>query len=96
MELRLTLEEIARLQNALAEANIRIHQLQSQVNRPSNVRDEDREVIDSVVQEFRQPMTSIIGYVDLLLSESAGSLNPMQIKFIDRVKASTEGCNPTG
>lgn len=90
MELRLTLEEIARLQNSLADANIRIHNLQNQVDRPANANDEAREVIDSVVQELRQPMTSIFGYVDLFISESAGSLNSMQKKFIDRVQASTE------
>jgi signal transduction histidine kinase len=90
MELRLTLEEIARLQNSLAEANIRIHHLQNQVDHPSDSKDETREVIDSVVQELRQPMTSIIGYVDLFMSESAGSLNTIQKKFIDRIQASTE------
>lgn len=90
MELRLTLEEIARLQNSLAEANIQIHYLQNQIDQPTDTNDEVREVIDSVVQELRQPMTSIIGYVDLFVSESAGSLNAMQKKFIDRVQASIE------
>ncbi len=89
-ELRLTLEELARLQNKLAEANIRIHNLQNQLNNPPDLKKEEKEVIDSVVQEIRQPMTSIIGYVDLFFGESAGSLNAMQRKFIDRVKASAE------
>ncbi len=89
-ELRLTLEELARLQNKLAEANIRIHNLQTQLSNPPDLKKEEKEVIDSVVQEIRQPMTSIIGYVDLFLGESAGSLNAMQRKFTDRVKASAE------
>lgn len=38
-----------------------------------------------LVQELRTPMTSIIGYVDLLLSESAGILGEMQRKFLQRV-----------
>jgi signal transduction histidine kinase len=89
-ELRLTLEELARLQNKLADANIRIHNLQNQLSNPPDLKKEEKEVVDSVVQEIRQPMTSIIGYVDLFLSESAGSLNALQRKFIDRVKASGE------
>ena len=44
------------------------------------------ELLLSLVQEFRTPMTSIIGYVDLLLSESAGILGEMQRKFLLRVE----------
>jgi signal transduction histidine kinase len=38
-----------------------------------------------MVQELRTPMTSIVGYVDLLLSESVGILGEMQRKFLQRV-----------
>jgi signal transduction histidine kinase len=89
-ELRLTLEEVARLQNNLAEANIRIHNLQSQTGRSSDDHDQEREVLASIVQEIRQPMTSIIGYADLMAGESVGNLNAFQRKFIDRVKAASE------
>jgi signal transduction histidine kinase len=41
----------------------------------------------SLVQELRTPMTSINGYVDLLLGESAGILGEMQRKFLQRVSA---------
>ena len=40
-----------------------------------------------LVQELRTPMTSITGYVDLLVGESAGILGEMQRKFLQRVSA---------
>ena len=48
------------------------------------------ELLASLVQELRTPMTSIIGYTDLLLGESVGILGAMQRKFLQRVKANTE------
>ena len=47
------------------------------------------EVLASMVQEFRTPMTSISGYIDLLLGESVGILGAMQRQFLQRVKANT-------
>jgi signal transduction histidine kinase len=47
-------------------------------------------VIASIAQELRQPMSSIIGYTDLMLGESVGILGALQRKFVERVKASTE------
>lgn len=87
-ELRLTLEEMARLQNTLAQSNMKIMELE---NRPSGKLTTDQaEVIASISQELRQPMSSIIGYADLLLGESVGILGALQRKFIERVRASTE------
>jgi signal transduction histidine kinase len=40
-----------------------------------------------LIQELRTPLTSLIGYVDLLLNESAGILGEMQRKFLQRVSA---------
>jgi signal transduction histidine kinase len=48
------------------------------------------EVITSISQELRQPMSSIVGYTDLLLGDSVGMLGALQRKFIERIKASTE------
>lgn len=48
------------------------------------------EIIASLAQELRTPMTSINGYTDLLLNESAGILGAMQRQFLQRVKANTE------
>jgi signal transduction histidine kinase len=48
------------------------------------------EVIASIAQELRSPMTSIGGYADLLLGESVGILGAMQRQFLQRVKANVE------
>ena len=45
------------------------------------------EVVASIAQELRTPMTSIAGYTDLLLGESVGILGAMQRQFLQRVKA---------
>jgi len=90
MELRLTLEEVARLQNQLAEANIKILSLEQQRRSPGQENSEEHEVVASIVQELRQPMSSITGYTDLLLGESVGILGALQRKFLERIKASGE------
>lgn len=87
-ELRLTLQEVARLQNTLADSNVKILELEK---RPTAaISNEQAEVIASISQELRQPMSSIIGYTDLLLGESVGILGALQHKFLERIKASTE------
>jgi signal transduction histidine kinase len=87
-ELRLTLEEMARLQNTLAASNMKVLELEK---RPTGKLTTDQaEVIASISQELRQPMSSIIGYADLLLGESVGILGALQRKFIERIRASTE------
>ncbi len=87
-ELRQTLEEMAHMQNALADANIKILELEKRPAAP--ITTEQVEVIASISQELRQPMSSIIGYTDLLMGESVGVLGALQRKFIERIKASTE------
>jgi signal transduction histidine kinase len=51
---------------------------------------EQAEVVASISQELRQPMSSIVGYTDLLLGESVGILGALQRKFVERIKSSTE------
>jgi signal transduction histidine kinase len=51
------------------------------------------EVIASLTQELRTPMSSIMGYTELLLKESVGILGTAQRKFLKRVKANTERMN---
>lgn len=89
-ELRMTLREMARLQNALAESNMRILELENRSSGGANLTNDQAEVIASISQELRQPMSSIIGYADLLLGESVGILGALQRKFIERIRASTE------
>lgn len=87
-ELRTTLQEMARLQNQVAEANAQILELQK--DRAATKSTEQAEVIASISQELRQPLSSIVGYTDLLLGESVGILGALQRKFVDRIKSSTE------
>jgi signal transduction histidine kinase len=89
-ELRQALRETARLQNALAESNQKIFELQNRPAGASNLSGDQTEVIVSISQELRQPMASIIGYADLLLGESVGILTALQRKFIERIRTSTE------
>lgn len=87
-DLRAALEDVARLQNALAEANMKILELEKHAGGP--ISEEQVEVIASIAQELRQPMSSIVGYTDLLLGESVGILGTLQRKFLERIKAATE------
>lgn len=92
IELRAALEEMALLQNQLAQANARTMILEQGLREASEKKDggDNSEVVASLAQELRQPMSSILGYTDLLLSESVGLLGDKQRKFIERIKASTE------
>jgi signal transduction histidine kinase len=87
-ELKASLQELARLQNQLADEKMKVHELEKgQVTAKST---EQAEVIASISQELRQPLSSIVGYTDLLLGESVGILGALQRKFVERIKASTE------
>jgi len=92
-ELQLALEEVARLQNALAGANMKILSLEIQNRNSSQGSSDHKEVAASIVQEIRQPMASIVGYTDLLMTESAGILGELQRKFLERIKSSIERMN---
>jgi signal transduction histidine kinase len=48
------------------------------------------ETINSMAEELRTPMTTIISYTDLLLSERLGILGDVQRKFMLRIKAGAE------
>jgi signal transduction histidine kinase len=87
-EMRDTLKEMAHLQNQLAEKDMKVAELEKGYAATRST--EQAEVIASISQELRQPMSSIIGYTDLLLGESVGILGALQRKFVERVKASTE------
>jgi signal transduction histidine kinase len=89
-ELRLALRQVAHLQNELGEANIKMMEMDKQVSSGLPFSNEQAEVIHSIAQELRQPMSSITGYTDLLLGESVGILGALQRKFLERVKASIE------
>jgi signal transduction histidine kinase len=87
-ELRASLKQVARLQNDLASANMKL--LKIEKGQAGAYSSEQAEVIASIAQELRQPMSSVVGYTDLLLGESVGILGSLQRKFVERIKASTE------
>ena len=89
-ELKVSLQDVARLQNQLAKSNVKILELEKSGKATHNRPSEQAEVIASISQELRQPMSSIVGYTDLLLGESIGILGALQRKFVERIKASTE------
>ncbi len=51
------------------------------------------EFVANVSHELRTPMTSIKGYVEIMLMGAAGELNPQQQHFLDIVKGNTERLN---
>ena len=75
-DLRITLEEVARLKNQLAEASIRLIEAEA-------------EGFKVLPQEIRQTLASTLQHADLLLDESTGSLNAMQRNFLESIKGST-------
>ncbi len=90
-DLKATLQELAHLQNQLAQANMKILEMEkAEKGQALTKSTEQAEVIASISQELRQPLSSIVGYTDLLLGESVGILGALQRKFVERIKASTE------
>jgi len=53
-------------------------------------RQEKDAFIASLAHELRTPMTSIMGYTDLLMSDAVGLVGEMQRNFLQRVKANVE------
>lgn len=91
MELRLSLQQVAQLQNLLADANMKIVELEKQAaGHVDKQTSEEREMITALVQDIRQPMSSIMGYTELILSETVGILGALQRKFVERIRFSTE------
>jgi PAS domain S-box-containing protein len=48
------------------------------------------EFVATVSHELRTPMTSIKGYVEILLMGAAGDMSPQQVHFLEIVKSNTE------
>ena len=89
-QFRMTLEETAQLKNALGLANSKIATLENQINGPAPLSASDQKKIISLGQELRQPLASIVGYSDLLLSEKTGILGALQHRLMLRVRQSTQ------
>ena len=90
LQLHMTLEELAFLQNELAAAKIKIDEFENQEPVLPSISEDQIQMVASIAQELRQPMSSIVGYTDLLMGESIGLLGALQRKFLERVKFSSE------
>lgn len=88
-ELQEALSEIARLKGQLAHAEQKTEQWTT-TSPEGELSDQQIDVFASIAQDLRQPMSSIVGYTDLLLGESVGILGALQRKFLERIRASTE------
>lgn len=69
---------------ALSSENEQLHRA-TQTKHDTLASVQEAQLLIRLVQDFRTPMTSIIGYVDLLLGETTGILGEMQRKFLQRV-----------
>ncbi|MDQ7036010.1 MAG: histidine kinase dimerization/phospho-acceptor domain-containing protein [Anaerolineae bacterium] len=87
---RLT-QELNEMKTRLAEADTKLEKVQvdaAVINGSlSHYQPQQPELLVGLVQELRTPMTSISGYVDLLLGETVGILGEMQRDFLRRVRA---------
>ena len=92
-ELRLALMQVSVLQEKLETAQNIFAAGGSQQFKGKKISDHQVEVIASIAQELRQPLSSVLGYTDLLLSESVGIIGALQRKFLERVRTSSERMN---
>jgi signal transduction histidine kinase len=89
-------QEMSRIQNELRKNLSEYAHLQSALLQPPLPTEPgkkpgfgaDIQMVTGLISEIRQPFSSMVGYTDLLLSESAGILGAMQRKFLDRIRAS--------
>lgn len=77
--------QLSALQHELDQAHTNTTQFA-----PAAFSRESLEVIISLTQEIRQPLSSIMGYADLLLGESVGLLGATQRKFMERIARSCQ------
>jgi PAS domain S-box-containing protein len=84
----LFLVEIAPLLDADRQVGMAISVLDIQ-KADERIRARD-EFLASLAQDLRTPMTSILGYTELLMNESVGKLGGIQRKFLQRVQANVE------
>jgi signal transduction histidine kinase/CheY-like chemotaxis protein len=87
LSLRQRLADIEAENQALYHQN---YQLRERLASTYNNEKERSEFISNVAHELRSPLTSIKGYVDLLLEGDAGQLNDLQNEFLCVVGANTD------
>ncbi len=78
-ELNETKTRLSEVENSLEASKYRL------VEDVQRYKPDNPELLLGLVEELRTPMTSVNGYLQLLLGESAGILGEMQMKFLQRV-----------
>jgi signal transduction histidine kinase len=89
-ELEQALKDLALERNQTFEANSRILELEKKNSHLQQDNEIGLNAVTSLAQELNQPLASIIGYSDVLLSESSGILGAVQKEFLERVKSSAD------
>ena len=79
---------ITRYSGQLEEAQARITRLEADLAKRD--RGTADEMLVSLIQELRTPMTSIAGFTDLMLGETLGILGVKQRDFLQRIQANSE------
>ena len=80
-------EVVQTLQMSEQKQSVLRNQL-SQANERASSNGSHPEILTSIVQEMRTPMTSILDYVELLRGQSSGVLSESQYNFVQRIAAS--------
>ncbi len=84
-ELQQALQELA-----AARARMAMMEYNGDTSAKSTIQPDDIELIADLARDLRQPMSSVLGYAELLLDESVGLLNRKQREFLEHVRSSTE------
>jgi signal transduction histidine kinase len=93
-ELSLALTEVAHLQNALAEANMLILQIEKEPGSGSDLSDHRLEAIQMALKELRHSTMIIKGQAETLSKKTLDPAKPWQQKSLERIK--NEGGNILG
>lgn len=90
LELRMALEDNAYLRNDLAkaQANIEVLKRATRAAAPGELSTIDPAILSGVAGELHQPMEYLLSYLNLLLAETASSLDVTQLGYLDRMKTS--------
>ena len=90
LELQQALERISQLDTELQAANQRIATLRQTGGGTIFTSAEKFESINSILSELEDPMSSMNGYMDMLLSDNIGKLGAVHKRLVERMKASYE------
>jgi signal transduction histidine kinase len=89
-ELRLALEEIAHLNKALAEANMKLAILLPRKITLADPKNSNPNSAMDLLSEISPLLTTMANYSDLLASQSVGQLGSLQLRFLERINHSLE------